>query len=89
MKMHMLIPMLLVLLAWGATIWGLVKFFRAKGVKGVGPFGMAMGSLAIIVSLLTLIDYEGTREMHVGGLVAGAIIFGCGTIATVMAMNKE
>ena len=87
--MQMLIPMILVLLTWGAIIWGLVKFFRAKGAKGVGPFAMVMGSLAIIVSLLTLIDYQGTKEMHVAGLVCGAIIFGCGTFATVMTINKE
>jgi hypothetical protein len=80
-------PVLLIGIATG--MWFLVNFIASKGASAVGGFTMALGAVGIAFSLLALIDYRGTKEMHVAALVAGAIIFGCGAIATVAAKNND
>ena len=55
--------------------------------KNVGLFTMALGALGIVIPLLVLVG-DSSVMVQVGVMVSGAIIFGCGAIATVMALNK-
>ena len=85
----MIIVVPVILIVVGAGGWFLAKSIAAKGAQGVGIFTIAVGTVGIALSLLSLIDYRGTREMHAAALIASSIIFGCGAIATVIAKNKE
>lgn len=87
MGLKILVPVILIVTVAGA--WFLGRSLAAKDGQSVGTFTMAFGTVGITLSLLFLIDYRGTREMHAAALIASSIIFGCGAIATVIAKNKE
>ena len=51
----------------------------------VGFTAMAIGVVAIIISLLSLVEVISTNQMI---LLAGSFVFGCGTIATAIGLKK-
>lgn len=50
---------------------------------------MALGAFGGALSLISLIDYAGSKEMHAAGFIASAIVFGCGAIVTAIAKSNE
>jgi hypothetical protein len=79
-------PILLVAII-GAVVglWFLVKSIASHdGAQGVGIFTMIVGAIGIIVPLLVLIG-NSSQNIQLAVLISGAIIFGCGSIATAIA----
>ena len=82
------IAVLAVLVVAGGAAWLLAKSLFARGAGSVGIFSMAMGIVGVVLSLVSLIDYSGTREMHGAALIASAVIFGSGAVATAIAKSR-
>ena len=88
--MHMAIwPILLVLLIGGAVgLWFLIRFLLSQnGAQGVGILAMIVGAIGIIIPLLVLMG-NSSMNIQLAVLVSGAIIFGCGSIATAIGKKK-
>jgi hypothetical protein len=87
----MRITILLIVLAGAATggLLFLIRFLASeKGAHGVGTFAMVVGAIGIIVPLLVLMG-NSSVNIQLAVLISGAIIFGCGSIATAIGKKKE
>jgi len=70
-------------------LWFLFRFFASRdGVEGIGLFTMVVGAIGIIVPLLVLMG-NSSANTQIAVLISGAIIFGCGSIATAISKKKE
>jgi hypothetical protein len=81
---------LLVVLVGGAFgLWSLFKFLASqKGAERVGIFTMMVGAIGIVIPLLVLMG-NSSHNIQIAVLISGAIIFGCGAIATAIGKTKE
>jgi hypothetical protein len=79
---------LVVLIAAVVGLWFLVKFLAShNGAHGVGIFTMVVGAIGIIVPLFVLMG-NSSQNVQLAVLISGAIIFGCGAIATAIGKKK-
>ena len=80
---------LLVLVAVCVGLFLLIRrLARTQGAQGIGIFAMAMGSFGILVSIFLMMAGS-FRTAELAMMISGDVVFGCGTIATVMAVRKE
>lgn len=89
--MHMGVwPILLVVLIGAIVALGfLLKFLVShNGAQGVGIFTMIVGASGIIVPLFVLMG-NSSPNIQLAVLISGAIVFGCGSIATAIGKRKE
>lgn len=68
-----------------AAIGLLVKFLPSMDALRIGILTMSVGLTGIVVTLLALIDQASPSVIHAAALISGAVIFGCGAFATVVA----
>ena len=82
----------IVLLAVVAVFVGLYLLLRhvtrTQGAQGIGIFAMAIGSFGILVPIFLMMAGS-FRTAELAMMISGAVVFGCGTIATVIAVRKE
>ena len=65
-----------------------VKYLPSQdGAHGVGTFTMIVGAIAMIVPLFALME-NSSVNIQLAVLVSGAIIFGCGAIATAIGKKR-
>ena len=83
-------PILLIVLIGAAVgLWFLVRYLASQdGAQGVGIFTMIVGAIGVIVPLLVLMG-NSSVNIQLAVLISGAIIFGCGAIATAIGKEKE
>ena len=81
------VPVVLVVAGGGA--WFLANSLASRGAQSVGNFAMAFGIAGIVLSLVSLVDYSGTKEMQAAALIASAVVFGSGAIAIAIAKRRE
>ena len=55
--------------------------------QNVGLFAMGIGAIGIVVPIIVLMGHS-AETIQLAIMISGALIFGCGTIATVIAMKK-
>ena len=70
------------------AILGLWLLASWKNPQGLGIHSMFVGAIGIIVPLYFLIA-NSSLNVLIALLNAGAIVFGCGVIATTIAKNKQ
>jgi FtsH-binding integral membrane protein len=81
--------LLIVLIGAGIGLWFLVRFLASQNsAQGVGLFTMIVGAIGVIVPLFVLMGNSSTN-IQLAVLLSGAIIFGCGAIATAIGKKKE
>ena len=85
--LKILTPVILILAVVG--VWFLARSIASRSARGVGVFTMALGAVGVALSLFSLFDYSGTKEMHAAALIASSIFFGCGAIVMAIAKGKE
>jgi hypothetical protein len=69
--------------------WFLFRSFASRdGAQGIGLFTMVVGAIGIIVPLLVLMG-NSSANIQIAVLISGAIIFGCGSIATAIGTKKK
>jgi len=82
-------PVLLVLVGAVVGLRFLRKFLPSwNGAQEVGIFTMIVGAIGIIVALFVRMGNSSTN-IQLAVLISGAIIFGCGAIATTIGRMKE
>ena len=86
-----ILPTVLIGTVVGAVVglWFLMKFLTShNGAQGVGIFTMVVGTIGIIVPLFVLMG-NSSQNIQLAVLISGAIIFGCGSIATAIGKKNE
>jgi FtsH-binding integral membrane protein len=89
--MHFAVWPILLVVLMGAVVglWFLIRFLASQdGSQGVGIFTMLVGAFGIIVPLLVLMG-NSSPNIQLAVLISGAIIFGCGAIATAIGKKKQ
>lgn len=80
---------LIVLIGVVIGLWFLIRFLASQnGAQGVGVFTMIVGAIGVIVPLFVFMG-NSSRDIQLAVLISGAIIFGCGSIATAIGKRKE
>ena len=80
---------LFVLIGAAIGLWFLVRCVVSQnGAPGVGIFTMVAGAIGIIVPLFVLVG-NSSQNIQLAILVSGAIVFGCGAIATAIGSKKQ
>ncbi len=81
----------IVLLVVVAVFVGLYLLIRqvakTQGAQGIGILAMAVGFVCMLLPIFRLMGGS-FRTAELAAMVSGAVIFGCGTIATVIAARK-
>ncbi len=81
--------LLLVLVGAVVGLWFLVQFLAShNSPQSVGIFTMVVGAIGIIVPLFVLMG-NSSPNIQLAVLISGAIIFGCGSIATAIGKRNE
>jgi hypothetical protein len=55
--------------------------------QNIGFFAMGVGATGIVIPCLVLAGHS-AETIQMAIMISGALIFGCGTIATVIALKK-
>ena len=89
MQIGIWLILLVVLIGASIGLCFLVRFLVLQnGAQGVGIFTMIVGAIGIIVPLFVLMG-NSSVNIQLAVLLSGAIIFGCGAIATAIGKKKE
>jgi hypothetical protein len=89
MRITILLILPIVIAAAVGGLWFLFRSFASRdGAQGIGLFTMVVGAIGIIVPLLVLMG-NSSANIQIAVLISGAIIFGCGSIATAIGTKKK